>query len=247
MNYALDELIKIIICDDNIEDQNNLLSKLKNLENKKNIKFGLITIVNNGDELLTFLEKNKTESFILFQDVLLEDKNGISIINENRNLFRYCEIIFITHSKDFRKKIYEVSHSYYLEKREVEEFFEEALDLAIKKRVKRNEDILTFENNSKFYRFRMDDIFYIESDKRIVKIQGNNINEWIYCKIDDIEKSLDSRFIRCHKSFIVNYDKIKVFEKDIFIMDDDKILPISKSRRKMVKDTISKLINTSLV
>lgn len=234
--------LKVIICDDIIKEQTIIHKHLKEFALNNNIDFQIVELINNNIDLIEYLEENRHEPFIIFMDILLDNVNSINLINENLSLFSSSEIIFITSSKAFRKKIYNVSHSFYLEKTEIETYFNEAMDLAIKNLQKSAREFLIFSINNKYYKFKFSEIISIERNNRIIKIIGHNINESIYCKIDYIEQFLDKRFIRCHNSIIVNFDKIHKFEKDYFLMEDGRQLSISRGRKKEVMDKISNLV-----
>ena len=74
-------------------------------------------------------------------------------------------------------------------------------------------------------------IIYIESEKRLSHIhtEGFDNSHDTYAKLDEIQSNLDTRFIRCHKSYIVNADYIKSIEKDCFILKNEIKIPISKA------------------
>lgn len=52
--------------------------------------------------------------------------------------------------------------------------------------------------------------------------------------LDDMQNKLKSNFLRCHRSFIVNKDKIKKLIKQGMVLFNDKFVPISRSKSKEV-------------
>lgn len=103
------------------------------------------------------------------------------------------------------------------------------------------EKYFILENKTNILRIAYSDILYVMSDKRKVIIyQPNGKVDSIYCKLDDIEKSLDERFIRCHQSYLINVQYIKGIEIDGFLTVDDIFIPISQkkywsSKRKYIQ------------
>ena len=47
----------------------------------------------------------------------------------------------------------------------------------------------------------------------------------------------DTRFVRCHKSFIVNMDYVRDFDKNNFLVETGKRLPIAQSKQIEVRNT----------
>ena len=56
-----------------------------------------------------------------------------------------------------------------------------------------------------------------------------------YGKLSSLLFQLDKRFLQCHKSYLVNMERVKTFLGDRFLMDNGAVVPISQSRRKAVK------------
>lgn len=85
-------------------------------------------------------------------------------------------------------------------------------------------------------------IYYIESEIRVVHIHMFDEFRTYYAKLGEIEPKLKSNFIRCHQSYIVNMDRIKCVRKNMIVMYNGAEIPIS---RKKYKETIQ-IINSYL-
>ncbi|MGI5852503.1 MAG: LytTR family transcriptional regulator DNA-binding domain-containing protein, partial [Caldicoprobacterales bacterium] len=58
-----------------------------------------------------------------------------------------------------------------------------------------------------------------------------------FYKLDDVEAMIsDSRFIRSHKSHLVNMDYIKSVERYHFILKDGSLIPIRQKGYSKIKD-----------
>lgn len=66
-----------------------------------------------------------------------------------------------------------------------------------------------------------------------------------YMTLDEIQNKLKNNFLRCHRSFIVNSDKIKKFIKQGFILFNDKFVPISRSKSKEINNNVRNYIQMS--
>lgn len=80
------------------------------------------------------------------------------------------------------------------------------------------------------------EITFLESSNKITLIHLINGECLTHrARLNDLEEALyDSRFLRCHQSYLVNMDFVKRVEQD-FILENGNIVPIRvRSRRKIV-------------
>ncbi|MCK9299943.1 MAG: LytTR family transcriptional regulator [Bacteroidales bacterium] len=86
---------------------------------------------------------------------------------------------------------------------------------------------------------KLDNLYYIESHDNYIKVyymnKGAMANYLLRCKLKTIEESFaNSSLMRCHRSYIINADKVKVIRKEkegVYIdLDSDKVksIPVSK-------------------
>lgn len=96
---------------------------------------------------------------------------------------------------------------------------------------------LEIMSNRKIARIPYHDIVYIESLSDYIQV--NTLNEKIVSKekISNLATRLPDVFIRIHRSFIINKEKIKSISYDEVIVEDVN-LNIGRSYRKAVKDTL---------
>ena len=64
------------------------------------------------------------------------------------------------------------------------------------------------------------EVFYIETELRIVNIHTGSRVYRFYGKLDDVVKYLNGSFHRCHKSCIINLEKIVRMEDGVFYFSD---------------------------
>ena len=97
----------------------------------------------------------------------------------------------------------------------------------------------TITSSGKEYCVPLEDIIYFETSENIHKVLLHSENRIIefHAKLKDIELSLDDRFYRCHRSFIINRHKIKEIDlkEHIIIMKNDAVCFASS---KLIKNLI---------
>jgi len=85
----------------------------------------------------------------------------------------------------------------------------------------------------------LDDILYLESLSDYVKIVTSTHAPIITKeKISALEEKLATPFIRIHRSFIINANKIDSFSSE-FAVIKDKALPISRTYKKVVREMLA--------
>ena len=103
-------------------------------------------------------------------------------------------------------------------------------------------DMLVFKDDKGVVCFsvQMDALFYIESDTNYITIFYSNqgkIEKYLMRSSLKmvLEENLNANLVRCHRSYIVNFDKVKLYKKDkeggvIELLNDSlPVIPVSKS------------------
>lgn len=166
---------------------------------------------------------------IVVMDIQISGMDGLNIAYEYRKLNPSGIIIFLTAHLEFATKGYLVNAFRYIDKMKMHDQLREALESAL--RMLDNRYIET--NIVKLGKMRLEirDILYIETEKRNILIHTRK-NKYVSSNnITDMENMLlNYGFYRCHRSFIVNLDAIKSFDKiNIFIIDGS-IINLSQRR-----------------
>lgn len=106
---------------------------------------------------------------------------------------------------------------------------------------KMKKPFLEIMSNRKITKIPYSDIVYIESLSDYIRV--NTINEQIVSKekISNLTSRLPDIFIRIHRSFIINKEKIKSISYDE-VMVEDVYLTIGRSYRKAVKEALTSIL-----
>jgi len=147
-------------------------------------------------------------SFISLADVAGLEK-GQCLYRHNPG----CRICYYGSQDDFSKNLLCTRPMGFYNRAEGKEHFFELLKTILLDIDRDNQEIV-IDKRSAAYRFMAKDILYLNSDLRYVIIHTINGNESkIYKRLSDVEKLLPQRFIRIHKSYIVNRDYIQYVDK----------------------------------
>lgn len=195
----------------------------------------------NAIEALRLLKQEEFD--LIFLDIQMPVLTGIELI---RTMKDSPAVIFTTAYRDFAVESYELDAVDYLLKPITFVRFIKAVDkfLALKDEHPKSYETITaplsgakdniYVNvNKKFVKVVYDDILYIESVKDYIHIHTSTGTVITKDTISDFEDKLPSNFIRIHRSFIVNSDRVSAFtSQDIEI--GDKEIPIGKSYKDQV-------------
>jgi len=216
----------ILICDD-VNDAA--------LQLKKIIVFSIpdanIAVFNSAEGTLEFIRSGKTPD-VCFLDIIMPEMDGITLAARMRKEGYGGHIIFLTTANDYAAQSYKVNAFSYLLKPPNKTDVVNILHKLENKLVADDSGGIPVKTKqmTKFVLFK--DISHVEVIKHNVHFRQINGKEIVITAVfsEIIPKLLeDSRFARCHRSFVVNMDDIDYIQDDMAVMRSGKNIPISKS------------------
>ena len=223
--------MNIFVLDDEQVIVETLCNILKEICTDKDNIYGYT----NYSSLLKDIKTKKCD--ILFMDIKLEDVNGIELIKENEDYLNGTKLIYITGYDEYVEDVFETDLVYLVKKPLNEEKIRKAYLKAIEK-INNENKVIVVKTVRETRKIKINDIFYIESDVRLVNIHLKNEVLVSYAKLSDMEERLKGRFLRTHKSYLVNLDKVKSYKNNQLILENGKIIPISRNNASKVKNEI---------
>lgn len=174
---------------------------------------------------------------IALLDIIMPDYTGLELSKDIRENDGDCKIVFITSSKEFAIESYDVHASDYILKPFIEDKMTAVLDQLIKSIDDEDRDYVVLNSKFGHYKVKHKDVVYLESFKRQVMIHlSNEETITLNGKLDSVEELLcDDRFLRCHKSYLVNMDYIAKLENRQFVFHDGNVVPIPKESLNTIK------------
>lgn len=187
---------------------------------------------------------------VVFLDIQMPQLNGMEFA---RIIPRSCRIIFTTAYDSYAIQGFKVNAlDYLLKPVSYEEFFQaasKALELSSATRstaataVQPVRDHIIVKSEYKLIQIPLDRIIFIEGLKDYVKIylEGEQRSVMTLMNMKSLEQALPpSRFMRVHRSFIVNVDHIKVIERNRIVFGNHYI-PVSETYKQTFTDYINRL------
>lgn len=102
------------------------------------------------------------------------------------------------------------------------------------------EDCLYVDKKGEKIRLPYRKIVYFEARDKRVYARMNNVEYGIYDTIDHMAELLPMEFVRCHRSYIVNYiyiEKVR-YSENYIVLAGNKVVPLSRSYKARVKEVM---------
>lgn len=226
--------VKVVICDDEEIYRRILREKILQYALEWDCE-AEITEYAEGSSLLKETDRqNRADVYFLDIETGAGPDDGIRTARELRRRGDEGLIVYVTGFIDYVQTGYEVRAFRYLLKSQIDSDLPRVLQ-DIRKELT-GDSFFTFQKNRETMCVKLQDILYLESDRRLVRIRQEQGEEAFYGSLDDVEEQLSEKgFLRCHKSYLVHMDRVKNFSGDHIVMDDGSILPVSRSYGKEVK------------
>lgn len=232
-------MIYAAICDSNYKIMDELECAVNEVIGNKITFFKF----NNPFALTTYvLDSVRTKIDVIFINTVINNQSGIEIIKEIMKDRRDIKVVFMSEKHDCITDIFQTNPMFFLKIPFDQNHVREAV-YKMQKTLNVDEhntiNFISGRGGSRYISIEVNQIIYVESEKRKVHIYTENGRHSFYSKLCDIEKKLGQDFVRVHQSFIVNINKIKnMSEKLITLYRVDRQIPISRSRLENVERAI---------
>ena len=198
-------MLNFVLCDDNSSAIDKLSKMLNSIILSHNLKGQIAFSTTNPDELLNYVKNNLTHVLLLDID-LKSSISGLELAEKIREVDKSVYIIFITGHFEYGMMAYKYKTFDYLQKPLTKERFEETI-------LRLYSDV--FGDKTKYLKLDNDKTVIKENTIRFIKKDGMKVifhtdtrDYETYSSFNKISAMLPYNFVRCHKSYIVNMDKI---------------------------------------
>lgn len=207
---------------------------------KKSDKVNVLATFSDPTDALAYLKENKTD--LIFLDVEMPGLTGFNLLD---NLPYKPRIILTTSKTEYAFEAFQYRVDDYLKKPITFPRFTEAIDKIHEQLAAQGggnnsggEDNIFIKTDGKLIKLSYDEILYLESMGDYVKFVTAVKKHLTLNTLSAVEDKLDkTRFLRVHRSYIVNLSKIKDIQGGTLLIDGN-IIPISKSHKDEVLQKI---------
>lgn len=213
--------MQIAICDESNEDNGILEEFLKRYFAEKSITFDIMTFLRNTD-LMYEIEDGKSFD-IIFIENLPHNPSGINTAKLLRSSSYSGQIIFSAETDEYAVDGYDVNACGYMVKPLGMEKLSKIMDRATHNY---SDNFYCIRHRGDIIALPLNDIFFIESNNTKCIIHGKDGSKYtVYSQLRKIADELnDSRFLRCHQSYIVNMNHICKANKCFELTSGEKVM-----------------------
>lgn len=200
-------MLSFIVCDDNEAILDRLVKMLNSLFMKHDFDAEVSFSTTNSDEALKYINHNNFDAVFLDID-LKSNISGLDIAKEIRKINKQAYIIFTSAHLEYILVAYQYKTFDFIPKPITIERLEDTIVRII-------DDLKMCDKNSSFIKIdskntiiNRDSIRYIKKDGMKLVFCTENRTYETYSSFSKISNLLPDNFVRCHKSYIANIDKI---------------------------------------
>lgn len=206
----------------------------------------LSTQCQSADEALRYLESNEID--LMFVDINMPDINGMDFV---KSLVDKPQVIFTTAYSQYAFEGFQVEALDYILKPISYDVFLKAANKAKlwferaqiqPETIQTTPDYLFVKSEYKLVRILLSEIKYIESANEYIQIfLLNQPPVTTLIRLKSMEEQLPkNKFMRVHRSFIVNLDQVKVIERNRIIFDQKVYIPIGDQYKEAFQAFVDK-------
>jgi DNA-binding LytR/AlgR family response regulator len=197
-------------------------------------------------DAMEYLANNDVD--LMFVDINMPDLNGMDFV---KSLAQKPQIVFTTAYSEYAMEGFQVDAlDYMLKPISYTNFLKSAnkaktwFDLNQKQveAIKTTQDSLFVKSEYKMVRIFLSEIKYIESSNEYIQIHLVNdepVTTLIRLKVMEEQLPKD-RFMRVHRSFIVNLDRVKVIERNRIVFDRTVYIPVGEQYKESFQAFVDK-------
>ena len=232
-----------------IDDEQLAVNRLRRMLEKYKVEIEVIAEAANGEQGLHLVEQHQPD--LIFLDIEMPGLNGFEMLNKLKHL---PKVIFTTAFEEYAIKAFEENSIDYLLKPIEPARLEKALDKlkrlsndttnfqqqlnAVANTLNARKEFKSFpvKIGDKILLIKPEQIVFLEAkDKYVYIVTDENIEYLTDFTLTSLEEKLPPPFMRVHRAYMINCDKIKEFHKGdsstfIIVMKDRKNTKIYTGR-----------------
>lgn len=230
------KILQCIIADDEPIARQILESYIQEVPNLE-----LVGSYKNAFEVMEALQEKPVD--LLFLDINMPKFSGLSLL---KTIQQKPAVIITTAYSEYAIEGFELAVTDYLLKPFSLERFIQAVakvnpSTGVAPQLVQKEDIqdsIFVKSDKKIIKVEFETIDYIEAYGNYIKIFVSDTMILTPQTLSEFLAKLPKTFLRVHKSFVINFNRLKLIDGNQIVLQNETKLPIGKSYRKAVLDRI---------
>ena len=221
-------MIKFAICDDEPQMAQEIADQLASYMMETDTDYS-VDCFPTGYALL----KSSDEFGVIFLDIQMERPDGMETARLLRQRDSRSLLIFVTVLKDRVFDVFPLEAFDYLLKPLDRGRFRRTMDRALRWLERDGAKNLVIQRGSDCQVVLLSDILYCEVLGRKVYLhKKDGVVVDYYDRLEDLEQRVDSRFFKCHRSYLVNLDYVSGCQEGQVLLPQGKRIPVSRLRER---------------
>ena len=222
-------MITFAICDDEPLMARELAGHLADYMKENSITDYSVTSFFNGRTLL-----ERAGGFdVIFLDIQMEQPDGMETARLLRQRGDRGLLVFVTVLKEYVFDSFQVEAFDYLLKPLDSVCFKRTMDRIFRALERKRPEDIVIPRGSGCEVVLLSDIVYCEVLGRKVYLhQNDGTVSGYYDKLEDLERRVDGRFFKCHRSYLVNLDYVRGCQDGQVLLSQGERIPASRLRER---------------
>lgn len=227
-------MIYIAICDDEKYMLDEIAKMVSKFFRNKKIEITILKFLS-GRELL----KYKKTIDIVFLDIQMKEIDGMATAKVLREQNYRGFLIFITILQEMVFQSFEVQAYDYLIKPIEESHFQKTMERLFCSIRSSSGNNLFIQKGNECRIISFDDIIFCEiiNRKIYLHLRSKEVMDY-YDRMENLEKKLDGRFYKCHRSYLINLKYLKSYKNGMAYLEGEEMIPVSRLRSKEFSSVI---------
>ncbi len=237
--------MRIAICDDQKESLDVIEALLEKIKRAEYVK--KYTDINH---ILMDMEGGEWFDIIIMDIDWKQEKNGIDYAAEISSSYPDTKIIFLTgYNAEYSQKIFlKASNlSGYIAKPIDPQILESNIEKVWLQKQEEDSKKLIIMHKNRPLALRCRDIIYVESEGHKSIIHTRTEEYICYEKLSQLQERMESYFLCCHKSYLVNMEEISRMERNKVVFFDGREARISKNKYDETRQRYFRYIGETLL
>ena len=222
-------MIKFAICDDEPLMAQELAGHLADYMKENLITAYSVSSFSDGRALLDAIDRFD----VIFLDIQMEQPDGMETAKLLRRRGDHSLLVFVTVLKELVFDAFQVEAYDYLLKPLDRARFKQTMERVLRSLARKTAEDIVIQRGTGCEVVLLSDIVYCEVLGRKIYLHKHDgtVSDY-YDKLEDLERRVDGRFFKCHRSFLVNLDYVRGCQDGQVLLAQGERIPASRLRER---------------
>ncbi len=222
-------MIKFAICDDEPLMAQELAGHLADYMKENLITAYSVSSFSDGRALLDAIDRFD----VIFLDIQMEQPDGMETAKLLRRRGDHSLLVFVTVLKELVFDAFQVEAYDYLLKPLDRARFKQTMERVLRSLDRKMAEDIVIQRGTGCEVVLLSDIVYCEVLGRKIYLHKHDgtVSDY-YDKLEDLERRVDGRFFKCHRSFLVNLDYVRGCQDGQVLLAQGERIPASRLRER---------------